>query len=218
MCCKERSPSVSASSVRLQRNISSTLDTKASPTALVERDNHKASTNTLARAHSTFLGFQAAMNLAEKAAEHDQVTKQMTLPSRPSSSSTDNPGIPHVARSRSNPSANFSSNNTTVNNVTRSPSDQHLNPSAIEQMDVTGLRSSPLIDDEEDPDEGDVSMPSINQLRAAGDSRRFGDEMHYLLEGLEDGHPLAVHRARSVNQAPQLRGISDTMYTVSLKS
>lgn len=40
------------------------------------------------------------------------------------------------------------------------------------------------------------NLHNINQLRSAGENRRFTDEMHYMLEGFAADQPLSVQRAR----------------------
>lgn len=52
--------------------------------------------------------------------------------------------------------------------------------------------------DEDDIDHMDDStiLHSVNQLRSAGENRRFTDEMHYLLEGFDANQPLGTHRSR----------------------
>ena len=61
-------------------------------------------------------------------------------------------------------------------------------------------------DDEEDLTESQAQLHSINQLRSAGESKRFADEIHYLLDGFGDS-AVSVHRARSV-PPPALLAVS----------
>lgn len=54
-------------------------------------------------------------------------------------------------------------------------------------------------DDEEDSLEDSAILHSVNQLRSAGENRRFTDEMHYLLEGFDVTQSLGIQRTRSVS-------------------
>jgi hypothetical protein len=43
---------------------------------------------------------------------------------------------------------------------------------------------------------GETDLRSITEMRVKGESRRFGDDIEYVLEGLEDESVVKVRRAR----------------------
>lgn len=51
-------------------------------------------------------------------------------------------------------------------------------------------------DEEGDSLEDSTILHSVNQLRSAGENRRFTDEMHYLLEGFDATQSLGIQRTR----------------------
>jgi hypothetical protein len=51
-------------------------------------------------------------------------------------------------------------------------------------------------DEEEDLLDSQSNLHNINQLRSAGDNRRFTDEMNYMLDGFDANQPLNVQRTR----------------------
>lgn len=51
-------------------------------------------------------------------------------------------------------------------------------------------------DEEGDSLEDSTILHSVNQLRSAGENRRFTDEMHYLLEGFDVTQSLGIQRTR----------------------
>lgn len=57
-------------------------------------------------------------------------------------------------------------------------------------------RECSVDDAERNAQESQTAMNTLVELRSQGESRRFRDELGYLLEGLDPDEPLGVRRAR----------------------
>lgn len=119
----------------------------------------------------------------------------------------DLPTFPMHSCANSPESAKWGKKTTTP--LAQKPPDPFVIPSIIDASGVQGRENSPHLrngpsSDESldsgiiDQEERDIVIHSRLHLRSAGESRRFEDSMHYLLDGLALGETAAVHRARLV--------------------
>lgn len=77
--------------------------------------------------------------------------------------------------------------------------DDELDAAANSQVCLTKLHSAGVefeISLCRSQQESQPNLKSIAELRLAGENRKFSDEMGYLLDGLEEKHPLGIKRTR----------------------
>jgi len=196
---KADASSLAASPVRLQRDASWADANKASsPFSNIEAEYQSRLTEDMQRTQSALLALHAG----------SCPTQELRETSGPSSRT-----VPPLQRYRSSEDCLATPTSSSLHY--ESPHDQKVDflgrPCALRSSSLMNASSriatgelpavlynshaDIIVADHDENDAGDI-LHSINHLRSAGESRRFGDEMHYLLEGLEDSQPLNVHRSR----------------------
>lgn len=169
--------------MRLERKASQTSSYADQPGSA-----HPHPAEALKRTQSASLAFQGAMGSSTDLKHGTQALQSSTLPSRPLSNQ-----LSRFPSRSSSPAIDGSFDSQTRQSLRKSASQSTL----LDELALNLNRSLSEDDDEEDKDGINVVLNSVNQLRSAGENRRFTDEMHYLLEGLEESQPLSVHRAKS---------------------
>lgn len=209
-CLSARSSSMAASPVRLQRAPS--WSQRGSPDSRsgspFQRDGTAGETGNSQRAQAASEALQAMLsdNSDKNLRHRDSPSPSKILPTAADAGRSSSKGHSAFPVGRTSDRPNLSRASSQAGSSPqhsqedlgrpRLPARRTLSYNSLKQELDHALNHELSDEEEEDSLEESGILHSVNQLRSAGENRRFTDEMHYLLEGFDATQSLGIQRTR----------------------